>query len=330
MNTDQLQDPFGRKIDYLRISITDRCDFRCIYCMAEDMTFLPRKDVLTLEEITRLTRIFVSLGVTKVRVTGGEPLIRNDALVLFKQLGAIEGLDELCLTSNGSQLAEAANTLVKAGVNRINISLDTLDSERFRALTRHGKLHKVLAGIDVAIAAGFDRIKINAVLMKNYNLDEAADLALFALERGIDISFIEEMPLGEITSHARDVEFISSQDVRGLLSERFTLKVDSFNTGGPSRYWSVEGYDSKIGFISPHSENFCASCNRVRVTATGRLLLCLGNEHSVDLRDLMRSSDDDRVVQAAIVRAITIKPEKHEFDLEEAPQIVRFMNTTGG
>ncbi|PCK08826.1 MAG: GTP 3',8-cyclase MoaA [Alteromonadaceae bacterium] len=330
MKTKQLQDPFGRKIDYLRISITDRCDFRCIYCMAEDMTFLPRKDVLSLEEITRLTRIFVDLGVSKVRVTGGEPLIRNDALVLFQQLGGIEGLDELCLTSNGSQLVEKALPLVKAGVNRINISLDTLDSERFRTLTRHGKLDKVLAGIDAAIAAGFDRIKLNAVLMKNYNLDEAADLAKFALERGIDISFIEEMPLGEITSHARDVEFISSQDVRDLLSEHFTLKADSFNTGGPSRYWSAEGYDSKIGFISPHSENFCASCNRVRVTATGRLLLCLGNEHSVDLRDLMRSSDDDRLVQAAIVRAITIKPEKHEFNLEEAPQIVRFMNTTGG
>jgi cyclic pyranopterin phosphate synthase len=330
MKHDLLKDTFGRKIDYLRLSITDRCDFRCIYCMAEDMKFLPRKEVLSLEELTRLGQAFVDMGVSKIRVTGGEPLVRRDALVLFQQLGQIQQLQELCLTTNGSQLLDMAQPLVDAGVNRINISLDTLHQDRFKTLTRYGDLNTVLKGIDAAIKAGFKRIKLNAVLMKNYNLDEAIPLAEYALDRGIDISFIEEMPLGDIQSHARDVEFISSEDVRRILSKRFNLSSDTFVTGGPSRYWKADGYSGKIGFISPHSENFCAACNRVRITASGRLLLCLGNEHSVDLRSVMRTHAGNRELKQAIIQAMEIKPEKHEFDLAQEPQILRFMNATGG
>ena len=350
MTQDILQDPFGRTIDYLRLSVTDRCDFRCIYCMAEDMTFMPRKEVLSLEELTRLSKVFVALGVKKIRITGGEPLVRNNIISLFRNIGNIPGLEELCLTTNGSQLTRYANELVEAGVDRLNISLDTLKADRFKALTRFGELDKVLKGIEVASKAGFKRIKINAVLMQNHNVDEAIDLASFALENNLDISFIEEMPLGEITSHARDAEFISSQGLRDILSQRFTLTEDTYKTGGPSRYWLTQGYSGKVGFISPHSDNFCASCNRVRVTATGRLLLCLGNEHSVDLRSVMRqhpspkhemindvynkdiqiNKDMDPILASAIINAMTIKPEKHEFDLTEPPQILRFMNTTGG
>lgn len=330
MSNDLLQDTFGRKVDYLRLSITDRCDFRCIYCMAEDMTFLPRKEVLSHEELARLSHAFVDLGVRKIRVTGGEPMVRKDALLLFQALGKIEGLEELCLTTNGSQLTQYAQALVDAGVHRVNISLDTLQAERFKTLTRFGDLHAVLNGVDAAITAGFERIKINSVLLKNYNLEEAATLAQYALEKGLDISFIEEMPLGEIKSHARDAEFTSSADIRQQLAQHFELSEDDFNTGGPSRYWSARGYTGKIGFISPHSDNFCASCNRVRVSASGRLLLCLGNEHSVDLRDILRRYEGDTELKKTIIRAMNIKPEKHEFDLSEQPQILRFMNTTGG
>lgn len=295
------------------------------------MTFLPRKEVLSLEEFALLGRAFAELGVNKIRISGGEPLIRKDVIHLFQSLGAINSVDDLCLTTNGSQLTELAEPLVDAGVHRINISLDTLNPERFKALTRFGELNKVLSGIETALQAGFKKIKINSVVMKNYNLEEARDLAAYALERGMDISFIEEMPLGEIRSHSRDVEYISSEELRDSLSQQFQLTASTLNTGGPSRYWHASGYHGKIGFISPHSHNFCDTCNRVRVTASGRLLLCLGNEHSVDLRAVLRAHPGEiEPVKHALIAAMDLKPEKHEFNLEEEPQILRFMNMTGG
>ncbi|MBU2986505.1 GTP 3',8-cyclase MoaA [Saccharophagus degradans] len=331
MQNSTLIDSFGRQVTYVRLSVTDRCDFRCIYCMAEDMTFLPRKDVLTLEEFALLGRAFAELGVTKIRVSGGEPLIRKDVIQLFESLGAINSINDLCLTSNGSKLTELAKPLVDAGVHRINVSLDTLNEQRFKELTRFGDLNTVLKGIDAALNAGFKKIKLNSVVMKNYNLQEAADLATYALERGMDISFIEEMPLGEIHSHSRDVEFISSDELRNQLSNSFELTATNEDTGGPSRYWKARGYNAKIGFISPHSHNFCDTCNRVRVTASGRLLLCLGNEHSVDLRAILRAHPGEmEPIKEALINAMAIKPEKHEFNLEEEPQILRFMNMTGG
>lgn len=295
------------------------------------MTFLPRKDVLTLEEFALVGKAFEELGVTKIRISGGEPLIRKDVIQLFQSLGNLKGINDLCLTSNGSHLETLAQPLVDAGVDRINISLDTLNEARFKALTRFGDLNTVLRGIDSALQAGFKKIKLNSVVMKNYNLQEAADLAKFALERDMDISFIEEMPLGEIHSHSRDVEFISSEELRDILASHFNLTATTANTGGPSRYWQASGYQGRIGFISPHSHNFCDTCNRVRVTASGRLLLCLGNEHSVDLRAILRANPGEiEPVKAALIDAMAIKPEKHEFNLDDEPQILRFMNMTGG
>lgn len=324
-----LQDGFGRKIRYLRLSVTDRCDFRCVYCMAEDMTFMPRSEVLSFEEIVRLSQIFVNLGVEKIRITGGEPLIRKDICALFEKLGQVSGLNELTVTTNGSRLQQYAQTLANAGVKRVNVSLDTLNPILFKKLTRFGDLAEVLRGIEVARKVGFERIKLNAVLMKNQNADEAEALAMYALERDMDISFIEEMPLGEISSHQRHAEFISSAELREQLAQRLTLKPDNYQSGGPSRYWKASGYSGRVGFISPHSDNFCASCNRVRVTASGRLLLCLGNEDSVDLRTLLRQHDDQTVANA-ISNAMHIKPERHHFNNDEQPQILRFMNATGG
>lgn len=327
----QLTDSFGRTVDYLRLSVTDRCDFRCIYCMAEDMTFLPRHAVLSLEELAQVATAFQHLGVRKIRLTGGEPLIRRNILSLFQTLGRL-GLDDLSLTTNGAHLVELAKPLADAGVHRVNISLDSLQPERFRRLTRVGDLHKVLKGIDAACQAGFRRIKLNAVVLKQHNADEAGTLVRYALDQGLDISFIEEMPLGDITSHTRADEFISSAELRQRLSQDFTLQPAAVSTGGPSRYWQVPGYDSRIGFISPHSENFCASCNRVRVSAEGRLLLCLGNEHSVDLKPVLRAPGGVNTTELKdlLVNAMAIKPERHHFDLAQEPQIVRFMNATGG
>ncbi len=330
MNAPELHDGFNRQIDYLRLSITDRCDYRCLYCMAEEMTFLPRKEVLTLEELVRVGQSFVDLGVRKIRLTGGEPLIRKDVIHLMRELGNIDKLEELCLTTNGSRLDELAPQIRDAGVSRINISLDSLIPERFTSLTRHGALDKVLAGIETAKDCGFEKIKINSVMMRNFNFDEITSLAEFALENNLDISFIEEMPLGEVKSHSRDKEFISSAFIRAILGNNFNLSSSNTTTNGPSRYWDVQGYTSKIGFISPHSENFCESCNRVRVTASGRLLLCLGNEHSVDLKTPLRQNESDAALKKTILQSMNIKPEKHEFDLREQPQILRFMNATGG
>lgn len=326
-----LRDRFDREVNYLRLSVTDRCDFRCVYCMAEDMQFLPRKDILSLEQLQEVAAAFVELGVRKIRLTGGEPLVRKNVLSLVQALGALPGLDQLHLTTNGSQLETFALPLKQAGVTGINISLDSLQADRFKSLTRTGELARVLRGIDAAIDAGFERIKINAVILKGRNDDEILDLVEFSQQRGIDISFIEEMPLGQIDEHNRALSFCSSEDIRRHIETRHTLVPTTDNTGGPSRYWRIAGEHSRIGFISPHSHNFCHLCNRVRVTVEGRLLLCLGNEHSVDLKQLLDEPGYQRdELKQAIVSAMDIKPEKHEFNLDEEPQIVRFMNMTGG
>jgi len=327
----RLIDQFGRSVNYLRVSITDRCDFRCLYCMAEDMVFLPRSQILSLEEIEFIARAFVELGVTKIRVTGGEPLVRNGALGLLQNIGKIPGLHELVLTSNGSKLAGMAGNLRIAGVKRINVSLDTLDPAKFKVLTRTGDLENVLSGIDAAREAGFERIKINAVILKNRNHQEVCDLVRFAVDRNIDISFIEEMPLGAVDGHNRAEAYYPSHLIKHDLQQRFHLEAIPDKTGGPSDYFQVVGSQTKVGFISPHSANFCASCNRVRLTAEGRLLLCLGNEHSVDLKAVVRQYPDDmKVLKQAIIDAMQIKPEKHEFNIHEQPIILRHMSVTGG
>lgn len=327
----RLVDRYGRVVNYLRVSITDRCDFRCVYCMAEEMTFLPRAQILSLEEIHFICRAFVELGVSKIRVTGGEPLVRNGALGLLRQLGQIDGLDELVMTSNGSKLAQLAGDIRAAGVKRINISLDTLEPGKFKALTRTGDLPTVLNGIEAARQAGFERIKINAVILKHQNHEEVCDLVQYAVDQAIDISFIEEMPLGQVDHHNRAAAFYPSDAIREDLRQRFTLQPLADKTGGPSNYYKVEGSNSRVGFISPHSDNFCASCNRVRLTAEGLLLLCLGNEHSVDLKAVARQYPGDmQQMKRAIVDAMAIKPEKHEFNIHEQPVILRRMNATGG
>ncbi|NQZ53956.1 MAG: GTP 3',8-cyclase MoaA [Piscirickettsiaceae bacterium] len=329
----QLIDRFGRKVTYVRMSITDRCDFRCVYCMDEEMTFMPRQQLLTLEEIVFLLRAFCELGVEKVRITGGEPLIRRNVDWLFEQIGQLKqstALTELTITTNGSQLTKYADALVAAGVDRVNISLDSLNEERFLALTRTGDLKTVLSGIVAAKDAGFKKIKLNAVIMKGRNDDEIVDLAQFAIDHELDISYIEEMPLGHVT-HQRDESFFSSDEVLAELQTKFDLQPSIANTGGPSRYYQVGGTQSKIGFISPHSHNFCESCNRVRVTTEGRLLLCLGQENSVDLREIIRNypGDIERLKQA-IIDSMEIKPEGHDFNIHEQPVIFRHMSVTGG
>ncbi|MGZ8216790.1 GTP 3',8-cyclase MoaA [Methylomagnum sp.] len=326
-----LIDRFGRRVNYVRLSITDRCDFRCVYCMSEDMEFLPRAQILTLEEIFATARAFVELGVDKIRVTGGEPLVRRGAVDLLRQIGGLQGLRELVLTTNGSQLEKTAAELKAAGVKRINISLDSLDAGRFRRMTRIGDLGQVLRGIDAALAAGFERIKLNAVVLKNRNHDEVADLVAYATAKKIDISFIEEMPLGLVGDHDRAEQYYSSDAIRRDLEQHFDLLPSTESTGGPSRYFRVAGTDTRVGFISPHSHNFCGTCNRVRVTAEGRLLLCLGNEHSVDLKRVLRANPDDTgKLQQAIVEAMALKPERHHFDIKAQPVIFRHMNATGG
>jgi len=328
-----LVDRFGRRVEYVRLSVTDRCDFRCVYCMTENMTFAPKRDVLTLEEMEEIARAFVELGVSKIRLTGGEPLVRNNVLTLIDALGKLEGLDQLALTTNGSQLHRLAGCLRASGVTSLNISLDSLQPRKFRQLTRHGNLDQVIAGIDAAVGAGFDRIRMNAVILKGRNEDEVLDLVNFALARGIDIAFIEEMPLGLIDEHDRALSFCSSAELRDIISRQYLLQPEdvSGDAGGPARYYLTGHGSTRVGFISPHSHNFCHTCNRVRVTAEGRLLLCLGNEHSVDLRRVLRSDDYTLdALKRAIVAAMAIKPERHYFDLSEKPQIVRFMNATGG
>ncbi len=329
--TSALIDPFGRKIDYLRISVTDRCDFRCTYCMDEEVTFLPRDHILSLEEIVRVAKTFIALGTKRIRITGGEPLVRKNILWAMEQIANTEGLEELTITTNGSQLYKMAQNLLDVGVSRINISLDTLRPDRFYALTRRDKFQQVIDGIDAVTQRPFKRIKLNSVMLKNHNDDELFDLAQFALDRKMDISFIEEMPLGIISDHNRAATYLSSDDVIETLSQHYQLSTSQMITSGPTRYYHVAGYENRIGVISPHSHNFCDTCNRVRLTAEGRLLLCLGNEHSKDLKSIIRNTNPhSATLESAIIDALALKPQQHHFNLDEAPQILRFMSATGG
>lgn len=326
-----LIDRFGRRVTYLRISVTDRCDFRCVYCMEPDQRFAPRDRVLSLPEIAQIARAFVGLGVRKIRLTGGEPLVRRNVLSLMHEIANLPGLRELVITTNGSQLAEQAREIRAAGVRRINISLDSLRPDRFRAITRKGDLAHVLRGIDAALEAGFERIKLNAVILQNRNHDEVLDLVQFAVDKGINISFIEEMPVGQVGDHDRAEVFYSSDRIRADLQSSFELVPTTETTGGPARYYRIPQTETRVGFISPHSHNFCGDCNRVRVTAEGLLLLCLGQEHSLDLRRILRQHPgDEAILGQAITDAMQIKPEGHEFGLEEKPILFRHMNVTGG
>ena len=327
----QLIDPQGRRIDYLRLSVTDRCDFRCTYCMAEEMQFLPRQEVLSLEELARIGRIFVGLGVKKIRITGGEPLVRRDIHTLFDALGRLDGLKELAITTNGSQLSRFAPELKRLGVTSLNISLDTLDQNRFRQLTRTGELIRVLEGIDTAVETGFERIRLNAVILSGQNETDIIPLTTYAIDRGVDIAFIEEMPLGQVNAAGKALEFVSNNLIFKHLQQEFELiPLTPQAHSGPARYWQVAGRTSRVGLISPHSHNFCADCNRLRVTAEGRLLLCLGNEDSISLRELLRAGVRDEDVETAIKQALLNKPQQHVFDKPHEPQILRFMNASGG
>lgn len=331
MNTTQLVDPFGRRITYLRLSVTDRCDFRCTYCMSEDMVFAPRAQILTLEELYAVADAFIGLGVKRIRITGGEPLVRKNLLSLLRRLGERPELEDLSITTNGSQLSHMAGDLRAAGVTRLNVSLDSLQRERFAGFTRRDMLDQVLAGIDAAVAAGFKRIKLNSVVQTGRNDDEVLGLVEYAMARGLDISFIEEMPLGSVVSHQREQTFCSSEVVRERIEERYSLVRSSHVTGGPSRYWQVSGSDTRVGFISPHSNNFCGDCNRVRVTAEGKLVLCLGHDNALDLRTLMRAHPGNgERLRDALLEALQLKPERHHFETDEQVQVIRFMSMTGG
>jgi len=327
-------DPFGRSIDYLRVSVTDRCDFRCVYCMSEDMTFLPKRDLLTLEELDRLCSAFIAKGVRKLRLTGGEPLVRRDIMTLFRSLSRhldSGRLDELTLTTNGSQLARFAAELKACGVQRVNVSLDTLDPEAFKAITRWGDLGKVMAGLDAAQEAGL-AVKINAVALKGMTDAEAVPLIRWAHGRGMDLTFIEVMPLGDVTGHRVD-QYLPLSVLRSQLLDSFTLTDLAYATGGPARYVRVEETGGRLGFITPLTHNFCESCNRVRVTCTGTLFMCLGQEDAADLRAPLRSSEADDLLAAAIDRAIARKPKGHDFIIDRQtrqPAVGRHMSVTGG
>ncbi|MBR9728635.1 GTP 3',8-cyclase MoaA [Shewanella intestini] len=326
----QIVDLFDRHVDYLRLSVTDRCDFRCVYCMSEDPEFLPRDHVLSLEELSWVAQAFTELGVKKIRLTGGEPLVRTDCDRLVEYLGKLPGLEDLSMTTNGSRLSKLAKPLFDNGLKRLNISLDTLNPELFNKLTRNGKLERVIAGIDTAIAAGFTKIKINAVILRGQNDHEIIDLVNFCRERKLDISFIEEMQVGVIDERKQS-RHCSSAEVREIIEQHYPLLPSSKRTGGPARYYKMADSDTHIGFISPHSNNFCHECNRVRVTVEGRLILCLGNENSVDLKAIVRAypGDIDRL-KTAILNGIKNKPKEHHFGQQDEVQILRFMNATGG
>lgn len=327
----QLIDDFQRVVRYVRISVTDRCDFRCVYCMSEEMTFLPRAQVLTLEELATVARAFTELGVEKVRLTGGEPLVRRGIENLVAEIGSLEGLRDFAMTTNGAGLVKHAPALRKGGLQRLNISLDSLDEKRFKRLTRTGDLRKVIDGLHAAQDAGFERIKLNAVVLKGRNDDEILDLVDFARQENIDISFIEEMPLGDVSDHSRGETYCSSDEVQAAIESRHELLPTTETTLGPSRYFRMTDSETRVGFISPHSHNFCASCNRVRVTVEGRLLLCLGNEHSIDLREVLRRYPGNiEILKTRIIEAMALKPERHHFSTDGDVQIVRFMNMTGG
>jgi len=327
-------DPFGRSISYLRVSVTDRCDFRCVYCMSENMSFLPKQDLLTLEELDRLCTVFVDKGVQKLRITGGEPLVRRDIMTLFRSLSRhlVSGrLEELTLTTNGSQLGKYASELADCGIRRINVSLDTLDAAKFRKITRWGDLDKVLAGIDAAQAAGI-AVKLNAVALKGVNEDEVEDMIRWSHDRGIDITFIEVMPMGDIEPDRFDQYWPLSQ-LRVRLLDQFTLDDIDYRTGGPARYVSVRETGGRIGFITPMTHNFCESCNRVRITCTGTLYMCLGQDDAADLRSPLRASANNDALSRAIDAAILRKPKGHDFVIErttQRPAVARHMSVTGG
>ena len=329
-----LVDPFGRAITYLRVSVTDRCDFRCVYCMAEDMTFLPKKDVLSLEELDRLCSAFVRKGVRKLRLTGGEPLVRRGIMTLVSSLGrhlADGRLDELTLTTNGSQLRKYAHDLAGCGVRRINVSLDTLDREKFHTITRWGDLDKVLDGIEAGLEAGL-AIKINAVALKGVNEDEIPALIEWAHGKGMDVTLIEVMPLGDVGEGRLD-QYLPLSIVRARLAERYRLQDIDYRTGGPARYVRVQETGGRLGFITPLTHNFCESCNRVRVTCTGTLFMCLGQEDAADLRTPLRASESDDALDAAIEEAISRKPKGHDFIIDrrhKRPALARHMSVPGG
>ena len=329
-----LIDPFGRAVTYIRVSVTDRCDFRCVYCMSEDMNFLPKRDLLSLEELDRLCSTFVGLGTKKIRVTGGEPLVRRGIMTLFRSLSRhLESgaLEEVTVTTNGSQLARHAQELFDCGVRRVNVSLDTLDADRFRAITRWGDLGKVLEGVDAAQKAGL-AIKINAVALKGVNDDEFPRLIEWAHGRGMDLTFIEVMPLGDIEA-ARVDQYLPLSVVRANLMDRFTLQNIDYQTGGPARYVRVAETGGRLGFITPMTHNFCESCNRVRVTCTGTLFMCLGQEDAADLRAPLRASESDAPLIGAIRDAILRKPKGHDFVIDRGtalPAVGRHMSVTGG
>ena len=327
-----MTDRFGRRITYLRVSVTDRCDFRCVYCMAEDMTFLPRKDLLSLEEIDRLTSAFIARGVRKLRLTGGEPLVRRNIMWLVRSLsrhlGA--GLDELTLTTNGSQLARYAEELAECGVKRINVSLDTLDPGKFRVITRKGDFHQVMSGIDAASRAGL-KIKINTVALRDVNEAELEDILRWAHGRGFDLTLIETMPMGEVGAD-RVEQYLPLSLVRTQLERHFTFDEIPYRSGGPARYVQVRETGGRLGFITPMTHNFCEACNRVRVTCTGTLYMCLGQEDAADLRAPLRASQDDALLHAAIDEAIARKPKGHDFVIgrDQKPSVARTMSLTGG
>lgn len=332
--TGSMIDPFGRAITYLRVSVTDRCDFRCTYCMAEHMTFLPKKDLLTLEELDRLCTAFIEKGVRKLRLTGGEPLVRKNIMHLIRQLSRhlkSGALDELTLTTNGSQLSRFADELTECGIRRINVSLDTLDPEKFHQITRWGDLPRVLEGIEAAQRAGI-RVKINAVALKDFNDHEIPELIRWAHGRGMDMTLIETMPMGEIEFDRTD-QYLPLSQLREDLSQQFTLSDIPYRTGGPARYVTIEETGGRLGFITPMTHNFCESCNRVRITCTGTLHTCLGHEDASDLRKPLRASSEDMLLADAIDRAIGLKPKGHDFIIDrrhDRPSVSRHMSVTGG
>ncbi len=331
----KLIDPFARPISYLRVSVTDRCDFRCTYCMAEHMQFLPKKDLLTLEELDRLCSTFIRLGVEKLRITGGEPLVRRDIMTFFKTIARhldTGALKELTLTTNGSQLARFAADLAAIGIRRVNVSLDTLDAAKFQAITRWGRLPQVLEGIEAAQKSGL-RVKINTVALKGFNEEELFPLLDWCASEGHDLTFIEVMPMGEMGEEMRLDQYWPLKDLRARLAERFTLTDLAERSGGPARYVRVEETGQKVGFITPLTHNFCESCNRVRVTCTGELFMCLGQEDNADLRAPLRASSEDDLLEQAIRAAISRKPKGHDFDYSRQSvkgQMSRHMSHTGG
>jgi cyclic pyranopterin phosphate synthase len=327
-------DPFGRSITYLRVSVTDRCDLRCVYCMAEDMTFLPKRDILSLEELDRVAGAFIRLGTTKIRITGGEPLVRRDVMTLFRSLGARlgDGLEEVTVTTNGTQLARHASALAEAGVRRVNVSMDTLDPDRFATITRWGKLDGTLQGIFAARDAGL-AVKINAVALPDVNEDEFDSMLEWCGQHGFDLTLIETMPMGDVGDGGRAAQYLPLSVVRARLRRRWTLTESDHRTGGPARYFDVAETGRRLGFITPMTHNFCESCNRVRLTCTGTLYMCLGQDDSADLRSVLRAGANDAALDAAIVRAISRKPKGHDFVIDrraERPSMARHMSVTGG